>query len=329
MSQRNSLLPLSIAALIIASFSAFLSGCNKAVAGEKSNPVISPKPVETTSTPKPKLEEAPEFDGQKAFDILKKQCDFGPRPVGSEAHKRTQEYLVEQMKKYADKTVEQTFTYKGLPLCNVIGEFNPNASRKVLLCAHWDTRPRAEMELDDVNKKKPIIGASDGASGVAVLLELARNFKEKKPTIGVVIVLLDGEDYGSFDTMQGVLLGAEYFARHHENYKLEYGVLLDMVGDADLDIYREVNSENYAPGTNRKIFTIAKELGFGDHIIDKVNTNVIDDHIPLNKARIPTVDLIDFDYKYWHTLDDTPEHCSAKSLEMVGKTISQLIYRER
>ncbi len=328
MSLRSNKFVSTVAASVIVVGAIFVSGCNLAGAGPQPGATTT-LPVTAVVNPPVDIVDAPVFDGKKSFDLLKKQCDFGPRPVGSEAHRKTLSFLVEEMKKYADKTVQQTFTYQGLPLCNVIGEFNPEAKRKVLLCAHWDTRPRADQELDEVNKRKPIIGASDGASGVAVLLELARNFKEKKPNIGVVVVLLDGEDFGSFETMKGVLLGAEYFARHHDGYNLEYGVLLDMVGDADLDIYREVNSENYAPGTNRKIFTIAKELGFGKNIIDKLNTNVTDDHIPLNQARIPTVDLIDFNYKYWHTLEDTPEHCSAKSLEMVGKTISQLIYREK
>lgn len=316
---------------------ALLIGCNNATAnssskgisdtsltpGTSTTPAVSPVSVVT-----PSLVKRPVFDKAKAFALLVKQCDFGPRPVGSPAHQKTRDYLMEEMAKYADKTVAQDFTYKELSLTNVIGVFNPEAKRQVLLCAHWDTRPRADQEIDPSKKLQPIIGASDGASGVAVLLELARNFKEQKPDVGVVIVLLDGEDYGSFETNEGVLLGAQYFANHHKGYNLDFGVLLDMVGDKDLDITREVNSQNYAPGTNDKFFRIARELGYGKYLMDRVETNVTDDHIPLNRAGIRTIDIIDFNYGAWHTLDDKPDQCSPESLAMVGNTLAELVYRE-
>jgi glutaminyl-peptide cyclotransferase len=292
---------------------------------------VPPPPVITNSQPAPPPPDTkrPKFDSKIAFDLLVKQCDFGPRPVGSEAHAKLRDYLIAEMKKYADKTVAQDFTYKGMPLTNVIGVFNPEAKRQVLLCGHWDTRPTADMELDPAKKKKPILGASDGASEIAVLLELARNFKEQKPDVGVIIVLLDGEDYGDFEKNQGVFLGAQYFAKNHEGYHPEYGILIDMVGDKNLDIYREVNSQNYAPGTNNKVFRIARELGFGKNIIDDLKTNVSDDHFALNQAHIPTIDLIDFNYEFWHTLEDTPDKCSAESLGIVGNLLAEVIYREK
>lgn len=308
-------------------------GCNNAAAGNK-QPAAPPPVKNVAITNVPPAAGAPDtrrpkFDSKNAFDLLVKQCDFGPRPVGSAAHAKLRDYLMAEMKKYADKTVAQDFTYKGMPLTNVIGVFNPEAKRQVLLCGHWDTRPTADNEIDAVNRKKPILGASDGASEIAVLLELARNFKEQKPDVGVIIVLLDGEDYGDFEKDEGVFLGAKYFAKNHEGYNPEFGILIDMVGDKNLDIYREVNSQNYAPGTNDKVFRIARELGFGKNIIDQLKTNVSDDHFALNRAHIPTIDLIDFNYGAWHTLDDTPDKCSAESLGIVGNLLAEVVYREK
>lgn len=270
----------------------------------------------------------PVFDGARAFSLIEKQCEFGPRPVGSAPHKKTRDWLVAEMEKLADKTIAQDFTYRGMPLTNVIGIFNPEAKRQVLLCAHWDTRPVADMEIDPAKKRQPILGANDGGSGVAVLLELARNFKEQKPDVGVVIVLFDGEDYGNFERDEGVFLGSKHYARNLAGTKPEFGILLDMVGDKDLRIPREGYSEQYAPGTNAKVFRIARELGYASIFVDELGQHIQDDHLPLNRARIPTIDLIDFDYGAWHTLDDKPDQCSAKSLEVVGNVIAELVYRE-
>jgi len=310
-----------------------LVGCNGGVSGEAIKPSGSGTPSAATdakSTPvqAAALAKRPAFDGEKAYALLKKQCDFGPRPVGSEAHRKTRDYLLEEMRKYADKTSTQDFTYRGMPLSNIVGVFNPEAKKQILLCAHWDTRPRADMEIDDVKRKQPIIGASDGASGVAVLLELARMFKQQKPDVGVVVVLLDGEDYGFFERDEGVLLGAKYLARNHKEFNFTYGILLDMVGDKDLDIYRETNSQRYAHEANDKFFKAAADLGFGKFIIDDEKTNVTDDHMPLNIAGIRTIDIIDFNYKHWHTLDDTADKCSADSLKKVGETTAEVVYRE-
>jgi Zn-dependent M28 family amino/carboxypeptidase len=311
--------PLAIAAV-------YTLGCSSATAGGE---VHGGVPSSTSGSTVPAETSRPAFDGPRAFKLLKEQCDFGPRPVGSSAHAKTREWLMAEMAKVADKTVAQDFKYKGLPLTNVIGVINPNAAKKVLLCAHWDTRPRADMEIDPAKRRLPIIGASDGASGVAVLLELGRMFKEKRPDIGVVLVFLDGEDYGDFQRDEGVFLGSRYFAKNHSGYDVEYGILLDMVGDRDLNIYREVNSQQYAAHVNDKVFRAAKELGYGNKIIDSLKTDVSDDHIPLNEAKIPTIDLIDFDYAPWHTVDDTPDKCSAESLKAVGETIAEVVYREK
>jgi glutaminyl-peptide cyclotransferase len=325
-------------ALLVASL---VAGCNYADAGGRAagtSPSSAPpasQPASPSASPPVGTAAAdviqrPSFDEKKSWAQLLKQCAFGPRPVGSAAHKQTRDYLVAEMQKYADKTVAQDFTYRGMTLTNVIGVFNPEAKRQILLCGHWDTRPTADMEIDAVNRKKPIIGASDGASEIAVLLELARLFKEQKPGVGIVVVFLDGEDYGDFDRDEGVFLGAKYFAKNHKGYEPEYGILLDMVGDKDLNIYRDRASERFAPAINNKVFRIARELGYGKYFIDNGQfTDVNDDHIALNQAGIPTIDLIDFDYGSWHRLSDTPDSCSPNSLKVVGEVVAEVVYRER
>ena len=295
-------------------------GCNGA--GHASlDPVTNP-PSEQVRRPK--------FDEKKAFDMLVKQCEFGPRPMGTPAHEKTAQFLLDELKKYADTTATQVSTYRGMPVTNVIGVFNPDASRKALLCAHWDTRPRADQEIAIGRRSRPILGANDGASGVAVLLELARVFKEQKPEIGIVMVFLDGEDYGDFERDEGVFLGSRHFAKNVGDYRADFGILLDMIGDKDLNIHREQNSEQFAKPVNDKVFRIAKELGYGKQFRDDIKYTISDDHMPINQtARIPTIDLIDFDYAPWHTLDDTVDKCSADSLKAVGETLAELIYREK
>ncbi|MCC6728499.1 MAG: M28 family peptidase [Chthonomonadales bacterium] len=270
------------------------------------------------------------FDREAAWKHLVGQCEFGPRVPGTEAHARARQYFIDELKGSTDRVVTQDFRYDGVRFSNVIGLIRPEARKQVLLCAHWDTRPRADMEIDEARKRRPIPGANDGASGVAVLLELARVFHARKPDVGVVIALFDGEDYGDFERDTGVFLGSRHFARTYRALcRPAYGVLLDMVGDKDLTIYRERNSDRYARDLNDRIFAIARELRHGAKFVDEPRYAITDDHIPLNRAGIPSVDLIDFDYAYWHTLDDTPDRCSPESLAAVGETLAALVYREK
>lgn len=273
----------------------------------------------------------PAFDGDRSFAMLKRQCEFGPRPPGSAAHRRTRDFLVEELSKHADRVFRQDFTYRGVSMSNVVALFKPDAPRRVLLCAHWDTRPVADMEIDAAKRRQPILGANDGASGVAVLLELARLFKQKPPDVGVVIALFDGEDFGDFSRNEGVLLGSTHFAKNLSDLgkRPAYGILLDMVGDRDLRIQRESHSERHAEQVNDLVFGIAKELGYGSIFRDGPLVDIMDDHWPLIAAGLPTIDLIDFDYAPWHTLDDTPEQCSPRSLRVVGEVVAETVYRER
>lgn len=263
------------------------------------------------------------------MELLRTQCAFGPRVPGTGAHRRTCDWMIAEMEKYADKVVPQEFKYHGLSLTNVIGFFNTKASRQVLLCAHWDSRPTADMEISPLKRRLPIPGANDGASGVAVLLQLARMLKSQPPKVGVVIALLDGEDYGDFERDEGVFLGSRYFASNIRKLCApKYGILLDMVGDRDLCIYREGTSEQRAGRINDLVFGIAGELGYGKYFRNTVRYTITDDHIPINDAGVPCIDLIDFDYAPWHTLDDTPDKCSAESLRIVGDVVAAVVYRE-
>ncbi len=275
----------------------------------------------------------PSFNGKNAFDYLLKQTNFGPRNPNSVGHQQCLQFLESELKKSADKVILQNFTQKGydetLRLTNIFAQFQPELGHRILLLAHWDTRPRADEDADQKKQNLPIIGANDGASGVAVLLELARIFKNNPPPIGVDILLTDGEDYGSSikdGNTDLYFLGAKHFAKTKNiAYTPEYGILLDMIGDRDLQIPMEQHSMRFAPQLMDIIWTTAEEIGV-TNFIGNPGEQVSDDHLALNEVGIPTIDLIDFQYPYWHTHQDTPDKCSSESLEAVGKVLSAVIY---
>lgn len=278
----------------------------------------------------------PSLSGERAFKLLVRQTDFGPRNPGSQGHAACLDYLAAELRKYADNVKLQEFTHIGyngerLQLTNIIAAFKPEETDRILLCAHWDTRPRAENDENKSRRNEPILGANDGASGVAVLLEMAALFKQTPPRIGVDIVLFDGEDYGMEGDIQRYLLGARYFAANKpSDYAPRFGVLLDMVGDKYLDIPKEQHSLTYAPDVIALIWNKARELGY-PQFVDQVGELMTDDHLPLNEAGIKTVDLIDFDYpdptnRFWHSHQDIPENCSPESLEAVGTVLIHVVY---
>lgn len=270
----------------------------------------------------------PAFNADQAFEYLKKQCAFGPRPPSSPAHKQTSDYLISELKKYSKDVTpqkfEKTISGKKLELVNIIAVFGTKSNKSILLSAHWDTRPFADQDKIQSNRNKPIIGANDGASGVAVLLELARIFHDNPPPVKVIIVLFDGEDYGK--NSSDMFLGSKYFAQNlPKNLNIDYGILLDMIGDKDLGIYKEGNSIIAAPEVVNKVWDLAKRLGL-KQFQDKVKYDIMDDHIPLLQAGISCIDIIDFDYPYWHTVQDTVDKCSPNSLGVIGKLLTELIY---
>ncbi len=293
-------------------------------------------PAEPPRSAAPAPAEVPAFDGEKAMAFLTAQTDFGPRAPGSRAHEECLAYLKDEMNKYADAVVLQPFTHAGydgkiLNLTNVFSSFNLRAQTRILLIAHWDSRPRADRDPDSSKRNLPIPGANDGASGIAILLEMARHFKEQPPTVGVDMLFDDGEDYGKEGDDKDYFLGADYFCHNMPpGFRPVFGILLDMVGDAQLDIQQEPYSLEYAPDVVNLVWSTAQNLNIYQ-FSNQTQPGVRDDHLPLNRAGIKTIDLIDFNYpddtnRYWHTTQDTPDKCSAESLKAVGTVLLAVIY---
>lgn len=293
----------------------------------------SPRP----STPPPRTSPIPAFSGERAFAHLVKQTEFGPRHPNSAGHHACLQYLASTLRSLADEVQLQPFTAQGynepLALTNIIAKFKPQEQARILLCAHWDTRPRADNDPDKKRRDQPILGANDGASGVAVLLEIASLLKQHPPPVGVDIVLFDGEDYGYEGDLAKYFLGSRFFAANKpSDYNPRFGILLDMVGDTFLDLSKEYHSTQYAPDIVNLVWGKARELGY-TQFLDEIGEAVNDDHLPLNEVGIKTINLIDFNYpdptnRFWHTHRDTPDNCSAESLEAVGSVITHVIYTQ-
>jgi Zn-dependent M28 family amino/carboxypeptidase len=262
------------------------------------------------------------FDGRRAHADLVRQCDFGPRVPGTKAHEQCGAWLSQTLSACADSVETQRFTAEvgeqELPLSNIVATFNPGGSRHVLLCAHWDSRPTADCDPDPEKRKTAIPGANDGASGVAVLLEIARVLKGSPPKQRVTIVLFDGEDYGPGPAE--MFLGSRHFAETFSGPQVDWAVLLDMVGDRDLEIPQEAISRARAPEVVERIWRAAKQAR-ADAFVNARGPAVMDDHVFLLQHGIPCIDVIDFEYPYWHTLADTPDKCAPDSLAQVGRTI--------
>jgi Iap family predicted aminopeptidase len=276
------------------------------------------------------------FDEQRAFRNLLQQTRFGPREPGSPGHARCLKHLREELNKYSDIVNLQSFSFsvpgwKTVQLTNIVASVNARATTRIFVSAHWDTRPWADQDPDPKNRALPIPGANDGASGVAVILELARCLKQAPPAIGVDLVLFDGEDVGKSGFPETFSVGSRHLARNRpQGFTPLFGVNIDMIGDRNLDIYREQNSERLAPQVQSLVFSTARRLNLSQ-FIDTPGSEITDDHLPMNEIGIPTVDLIDFRYpdesnKYWHTMADTPDKCSPESLAAVGRLLLEIIY---
>ncbi|MBA4157184.1 MAG: M28 family peptidase [Gemmatimonadetes bacterium] len=275
--------------------------------------------------------ERPSFRAAEAFAHLERQVAFGPRVPGTAGHGAQLEWMRQFLDERADTVIEQPFTHRTaagdvLRMTNVFARFRPEATRRILLLAHWDTRPAADQDPDPANRRLPVPGANDGASGVAVLLELADMFARQLPPIGVDILLTDGEDYGP-DT-EDMFLGARYFAANLPGgYRPLYGVLLDMVANRNPRFPIEGYSNRYAPDVARRVWEVARQLGYADVFPAQVGPTVQDDHVPLNQAGIRTINIIDMEYPYWHTVRDVPENTSPETLRIVGEVVAELVYR--
>lgn len=270
--------------------------------------------------------EYPKFDASRAWVDLLTQVSFGPRVPGTEAQIKCRDYLTAELKKSCDSVEQQEFEHtwsksgKSLKMWNVLGYQNwKTAKTRVALIAHWDSRAQADQDIPE-NREMPIPGANDGASGVAVILELARVLKETKPEVGVMYVLTDGEDLGPGE--DEMYLGAIKFAKNQPTVRANYGILLDMIGSKTQRIPIERNSLQIAGDLVRALYSHAAKIGLSKAFPMEQGWDIDDDHLPITKEGLKTIDLIDFDYRpYWHTINDTADKCSPEALGNVGKLL--------
>ncbi len=282
-----------------------------------------------------------EFVADSAFAYVKAQCDFGPRVPGTEAHSKCGDYLVKKLQSFGIDVIEQkaqlkAFDGTALNMRNIIGEINPDAQQRILLLAHWDCRPWADSDPKTENHKKPVMGANDGASGVGVLVEIARALQANKPNIGVDILFVDDEDWGDHSgDSETWALGTQYWTKnmHRDGYRPMYGILLDMVGDSNASFYQEYYSTVYAKGIVQEVWKVAKKLGYADYFKSQQGGAITDDHYFVNQAGIPCINIIDTRYDcpngfvpYWHTIGDTIDNIDPATLKAVGQTVLTLIY---
>ena len=302
--------------------------------------------------PQKKIEQKPlvimPFSADSAYGFVARQVKFGPRVVNTKAHSTCAEYLIGQLSSYTRDVVVQegssvAFNGTKLNFRNIIASFGPAGSNRILLCSHWDSRPFADYDPDPANRRKPIDGANDGASGVGILLEIARQMSLAPPPVGVDIILFDAEDYGpprdeptNEDTQEYWAVGSQYWSRqpHRADYAASFGILLDMVGARNATFLIEGFSADYASGVASKVWNMGFQLGYNAYFINERGGYINDDHLPINRYRqIPTIDLIHIDqttqtgfYPYWHTLGDNLSQIDPLTLEVVGKTVMAVIY---
>ena len=298
--------------------------------------------------PQPQAVVVPAFNVDSAYRYTAAQVEFGPRVPNTEAHVACGEWLAKALERFGAQVTSQHVTlraYDGTPLKarNIIGSYKPETKKRVLLCAHWDSRPWADADPDPKNHYSPILGANDGASGVGVLLEVARQLQAQPAEIGVDIIFFDAEDYGehagSSEEPEGMAwcLGSQYWARvpHTEGYMARFGILLDMVGGKGARFHREGVSDYFAKPIVDKVWAAAHSIGNGDYFPYADGGQITDDHLPINQiARIPCIDIIGHYPETgfaptWHTMDDTMENIDPAVLRAVGQTVLQVIYNER
>ncbi|MCR4764652.1 MAG: M28 family peptidase [Bacteroidaceae bacterium] len=303
--------------------------------------------TEGTDTTDKHVVNVPQFNTDSAFYFVKAQVDFGPRIMNSTAHDDCGDYLAAKLEQYGAKVYNQradlpSYEGKMLKARNIIGAFNPEAKRRIALFAHWDSRPWADNDPDPSKHYTPILGANDGASGVGVLLEVARILQQQPTTVGIDIILLDAEDMGNhrdsgLSDEKSWCLGSQYWARtpHVEGYNARFGILLDMVGGANARFQYEYYSEQYARDINRKVWKAAKTIGYDNYFVAEGGGGATDDHLFINQiAHIPTIDIIPTSQQYtffehWHTVKDDMDAITVPTLKAVGQTLLQVIYNER
>jgi len=292
----------------------------------------------------------PEFNADSAYHFIAQQIEFGPRVPGSKSSVECADYLSSTLERFgADVIIQKAsvraYNGKILPMQNIIASWNLENKKRVMLCSHWDSRPYADYDPDANKHRTPIDGANDGASGVGVLLEIARHLANLQANIGVDIILFDVEDYGEPKDDQSKIkddnwgLGSQYWSRnpHKHNYVARYGILLDMVGAENATFYHEGYSNMYAKHVLNKVWNIAEKLGYSSYFINQSSNYITDDHYYVNTILgLPTIDIIHQDknsptgfFPYWHTVEDTLDKISKETLKAVGETLITVVYSEQ
>lgn len=304
----------------------------------------------TTTTPQPPVttSKAPTFEADSAYAYVANQVSFGPRVPNSKAHKQCGDYLAAELTRFGAQLYVQEANLKAydgtlLEARNLIGSYNPEQSKRVLLFAHWDSRPYSDHDPDPANLRKPLEGADDGASGVGVLLEIARQLGQQAPNIGVDILFCDAEDYGTPEFVDDYqpdtwCLGSQFWAKnpHVKNYKAEFGILLDMVGGKGATFFREFQSIRSAAPIVEMVWSKARDLGYGKYFINADGGAITDDHQYVISGRgIPSIDIINYDpdtetgfASYWHTQKDNMDNIDRETLKAVGQTVLEVIYNQ-
>lgn len=276
------------------------------------------------------------FSGDAALRHATTLMAFGPRVPGTTGWQAAGDWIAERMRETADTVFVQEWTHTlttgdRIPQRNIIARFRPDAPERVLYVAHWDTRPRSDLAQRRAERGIPVPGANDNASGVGLLIALGELLKSTPPAVGVDFLFVDGEDWGNFDKMEDVLIGSTYFAANipWPNYRPLFGVVWDMIGDRDLQIYQEVHSVRQAPEVVQRVWATAADLGYSDVFIPEQKTPITDDHLPLLRVGLRVIDVIDIDYPYHHRPTDTIDKISAESLQKVGNVAAALVMSPR
>lgn len=293
----------------------------------------------------------PQFDADSAFSYIRTQTEFGPRVPNTTAHRECAGWLADKLRSLGAETVVQDIevtAFDGTIIrgFNIIGSYRPESGRRIIICSHWDSRPWADNDPDRANHRTPVDAANDGASGVGVILEIARQMQMQLPEIGVDCIFFDAEDWGPGDDWKGEQredmwgLGTQYWARrmHTEGYNARYAILLDMVGGQNATFYREGYSVRYASGVVDKVWDAAARVGSGRYFPNTGSCYVTDDHVFINTiGKIPAIDIVPYypDCEQssfgptWHTVSDDIEHIDKATLQAVGRTLMYVIYNEK
>lgn len=337
MSSKISSQKIALALLVVFGLSSLLIGVQRCKSDTTAPAAALPPQPNTPQVP------TPTFNADSAYFFVKKQVDFGPRVPNTEAHRKCAAWLSNEFKRHGLTVIEQKFQaphYKGgiFNGVNIIGQYKPENPRRILLAAHWDSRFQADQDTKD--KEKPILGADDGGSGVAVLLEIARLLKEQPLDIGVDFVLFDAEDQGNDssggqDNSKTWCLGSQHWSKspHKPGYMPLFGILLDMVGGANPKFQKEEISVYYAPSIVEKVWSTAASLGYSNVFVAEKGAGVTDDHYFVNTlARIPMIDIISKPdgskfVSHWHTHDDNMKAIDKNTLRIVGEVVTAVVYR--